>query len=307
MYCLTPLQPYTGPRLHAFTFPATTALFAVGDVHGQAHKLRELLEGFACVPTPGMERVLVFTGDLPDRGPDTLGTFAMAAQARGTYGFDRVVYLPGNHELMMLAALAHLCAGGSPKDGVAWAWLMNGGAEALAEAHAGWADHPQAAAEAFVQALPLWEGHPLLDALRAAPSHLRVGDVLCVHAGVQPKRPLADTLDLPATAHLDPTISDRHWAWVRRPFLEWPFGWTPDGRPRKGDATPGVLVVHGHTAPAEVARAWVDSPERLLKGLSRVHTLARLNLDGGAARGMLVAGAVFTAGGWQMAAADGHG
>lgn len=307
MQCLTPLAPYQGPRLHAFTFPTDTAVFAVGDVHGQRHKLEELLDTLADVRTPNMRRVLVFLGDLVDRGPDSLGTLALAARAGHDYGFDHTVLLPGNHELLMRDALAHLVAGGPLHHPTAANWLHNGGAMTLSETGVDWAQHPQQAAQALLDALPTWNGLDFCTALDQAPSHLRVGDALFVHAGVDPKRPLHDTLDLPASAHLEDGVHHRHWAWTRQPFLNWPFGWAEAGRLPKTDThTPGLLVVHGHTAPAKVGSHWLNSPERLAKGLARVSSLARLNLDAGAAAACLVAGAVLTHDGWRLAAADGH-
>lgn len=307
MDCLTAIQPYAGPRLDAFRFPTDTAVFAVGDVHGQRHKLRELLGTIAAVRTPGQRRVLVFLGDLPDRGPDTLGTLEEASTAADTFGFDEALHLPGNHELMMLDALEHLMAGGDPAHPRVQNWLRNGGVAALLEAYPG-LDHTNlhAAATAFVARLPLWNGTPWMAMLRAAPSHLRVGDAVFVHAGITPKAPLATALGFPQTQHLDAKVGDHHWAWVRRPFLEWPFGFTEEGRLTHKDATtPGVLVVHGHSYPTGVNGTWLNSADRLLRGLARVQQSARLNLDGGAAAGHMVAGAVLTHQGWHLAAADG--
>ncbi len=65
----------------------------------------------------------------------------------------------------------------------------------------------------------------------------RSGEVLFVHAGVDPKlnsKLYFRSLDTPLAA-LD---EDRHWAWVRRPFL--------DNRPGPGGFS-GFFVVHGHT------------------------------------------------------------
>lgn len=311
MFTLTDTFPVAGPRLDAFAFPADEAVFAVGDVHGHKRKLAELLDGMADVRTPGKRRHLVFLGDLVDRGPDSLGTLHLAAAAGREYGFDAVTYLPGNHELMMLDALAWMAnpmhAGVVPRlDRVPALgnWLANGGMAVMEEAspdwgHGNWAsDHA-----ALVARLPLWDGVPLLRHLANGPTHLRVGDSLLVHAGVAPKRPLADTLDLLRRDHTG-AHGDRHWAWVRRPFLEWPFGWAKDGVGTKGDGKPGVLVLHGHTAPAGVRTAWLEDPARLRMGFDKLHS-ARLCLDGGAANNLMVAGALLTDAGVRLAAADG--
>jgi serine/threonine protein phosphatase 1 len=312
MFTLTDTVPVTGPRLDAFAFPADTAVFAVGDVHGHKRKLAELLDGLADVRTPGKRRHLVFLGDLLDRGPDSVGTFHLAATAGREYGFDDVTYLPGNHELMLLDAMDWMAnplrAGAKPvlnAEPKLGNWLVNGGMAVLEEVKPTWgAGDWMGDRDALVEALPLWNGVPLLDHLRTCATHLRVGDAVFVHAGVAPKRPLADTLDLDRASHLDSKVGDRHWAWVRKPFLEWPFGWTEDGRCAKGDGKPGKLVVHGHTAPAGVRTGWLDDPELLLRNFGKFHS-ARLCLDGGAAQNLLVAGALLTDAGVRLAAADG--
>lgn len=299
-----------GPRLDAFAFPDDLALFVVGDVHGRSRALAELLDGLASLPTHGKQRVLVFLGDMVDRGADSLGALRVAATSGRAYGFDDVHCLPGNHELMMLDALAWMREpkhqGTTPvlrhTPGLG-DWLLNGGDATLAEAVPGWGSGDWAGdAAAFAAALPLWDGVPLLDHLATGPTFLRFGDALLVHAGVAPKRPLADTLVLHRDLHLHPKVSDRHWAWVRKPFLAWPFGWPQEGVGAKGDGTPGVLVFHGHTTVAGATTAWMADRARLTAGLDKLHS-ARVCLEGGS----MVLGALLTSDGLQLAATDGLG
>jgi hypothetical protein len=85
-------------------------IFAVGDVHGDRERLVRLLTGAGVVRGAGPEwsagaSVLVFTGDMIDKGPDSLGVIALlrglGRQAAAAGG--RVVVLMGNHEAEFLA------------------------------------------------------------------------------------------------------------------------------------------------------------------------------------------------------------
>ncbi len=74
--------------------------------------------------------------------------------------------------------------------------------------------------------------------LESSQASWRSGDVLFVHAGVNPEVELEAFLAAPWNTPLVKLDEDRHWAWVRRPFLE--------HRPGKGGFG-GFFVVHGHT------------------------------------------------------------
>ena len=118
-------------------------------------------------------------------------------------------------------------------------------------------DAPRNAARASLPArVRAW-----LESLRAS---WRSGEVLFVHAGVNPQVELEAFLAVPWNIPLDKLDEDRHWAWVRWPFLE--------HRPGKGGFS-GLFVVHGHTptTPAAIPRTRTRS-----RGF-------RLNLDAGSA------------------------
>ena len=74
-----------------------------------------------------------------------------------------------------------------------------------------------------------------LNSLRAS---WRSGDLLFVHAGVNPHFDLEEFLAVPWNMPLASLDEERHWAWVRWPFLNHRPG--PEG-------FSGVFVVHGHT------------------------------------------------------------
>ena len=89
-------------------------------------------------------------------------------------------------------------------------------------------------------------------------------DVLFVHAGVNPQVELEAFLAVPWNTPLAKLDEDRHWAWVRWPFLEHRPG--PEG-------FSGFFVVHGHT------------PNDARRDASHADQIAgfRLNLDAGSA------------------------
>ncbi len=90
---------------------------AIGDVHGCLDHLDALLAAVA--PTP--DDVLVFLGDLVDRGPDSRGVLDRVLELRQRLN---VVCVRGNHEEMMVAA-RH---GGRDERRM---WLSVGGAQCL--------------------------------------------------------------------------------------------------------------------------------------------------------------------------------
>ena len=72
--------------------------FVIGDVHGRAAQLRNLL---AMLPRDASSDTLIFLGDLIDRGPDAPGCVSEIIELqRGNPG--RVLCLRGNHEQMLL-------------------------------------------------------------------------------------------------------------------------------------------------------------------------------------------------------------
>ena len=102
--------------------PPGRRVYAVGDVHGCADRLGALHEAIReDLARRPCQAELVHLGDYIDRGPDSAGVIALL---RGLVipGVP-VVNLMGNHEAMLLAALA-----GQP--GAAAHWLDNGGAAA---------------------------------------------------------------------------------------------------------------------------------------------------------------------------------
>ena len=80
---------------------------AVGDLHGDLDAFRTLLTAAKVLDGDswcGGRTVLVQTGDVVDRGPDSVATYEFLAdlQVRASKGHGQVVRLVGNHEVMLL-------------------------------------------------------------------------------------------------------------------------------------------------------------------------------------------------------------
>lgn len=233
-------------------------IFAIGDIHGRSDLLAALLDEAAREPRLRDKRAIVFLGDLVDRGPDSLGAIDLAAAAKARVGADEAIGLMGNHEAMMRLALDPETPWEEAIDALD-AWIANGGDRTLAEFVK--ADPPPADLDDLLAAARASLPPRVRDWLESLRASWRSGDVLFVHAGVNPEVELEAFLAIPWNTPLAKLDEDRHWAWVRWPFLE--------HRPRKGFT--GCFVVHGHT------------PNDARRDPSHLDQIAqfRLNLDAG--------------------------
>jgi serine/threonine protein phosphatase 1 len=192
-------------------------VYAVGDVHGCADQLFDLHSQIArhLAENPCPEPLLLHLGDYVDRGPDSARVVARLCLGSPLRGVP-VVNLMGNHEWMMLRALAL----GDRHD--AEHWLGNGGDTSLES----WGVAPNTPRRDWPAQFPL-EHLAFLRDLK--PYHLLDG-YLFVHAGVRPEVPLAE----------------QHWhdlLWIRGGFLNWNGPLLPEA--------PALVAVHGHTPTAE--------------------------------------------------------
>lgn len=94
------------------------SIFAVGDIHGCAGKLRKMM---AKIPINFRRDTLVFLGDYIDRGEDSYGVVEFLIRLRKKHP-DALVFLKGNHEEML-----ELYLSGSERN----LFLVNGGARTL--------------------------------------------------------------------------------------------------------------------------------------------------------------------------------
>jgi serine/threonine protein phosphatase 1 len=197
---------------------AGSMLYAVGDIHGEAELLDELL---ARIPHRPGDR-FVFVGDYVDRGPDSRGVVdRLIRLARER----ECVFLLGNHESMFLDFLGWR----APEYFAGDAFLMNGGDRTLASY--GYFDVPQPGQDRF--RLP--KDHE--DFYRGLRLHHLDGDYLFVHAGVG--RALLDESDVRYAlrrAHPEDLLWDR--AGIDLPHAL------------------GVTIVYGHTPSADFEVRW---------------------------------------------------
>ena len=219
--------------------------YIVGDVHGRLDLLEQLLGLIEedVERKPVRKSLLVFLGDLIDRGPDSRGV----VERLRTYRHDRLkpYFLAGNHEEVLLRLLAG-------ERGILSSWLKYGGAECLQS----YGLEPAALRD-------LGERAALDQVKRVIPAEharfvsgfadtLSFGDYLFVHAGIRPR------VDLSLQSQSD-------LRWIRSPFLE-------------DDSDHGQVVVHGHTISPVVD----ERPNRIGidTGAYRTGVLTALVLEG---------------------------
>lgn len=247
------------------TFPHSTVteghVFAVGDVHGCADLLASLLDHLAVqTHAEGLTRTVVFLGDLIDRGPGSVRSLHLALGCDER--FDRTVILPGNHEAALLKAFD------PADDGTAFGlWLDIGGGAVVEEIGAQRLPVP-AQRQAVREALPVG----IDEQLRASPGHVCDGDLLFVHAGIDPH---SDWTTFLAQELLDETPGLEHWSTIRELFLSWRGGWDGGGAPGP------TLVVHGHSP---VTKSPFTRLDRILAQADLSGSHARINLDLGSTR-----------------------
>jgi serine/threonine protein phosphatase 1 len=219
--------------------------YVIGDVHGRLDLLEQLLSDIERdrIERPARKTLLVFLGDLIDRGPhsadvvERLRTFSQ----KGV----RTVFLLGNHEEVLLRILD-----GDSSLITSWRWF--GGAECLrsygADASRIAKLNEEAAVEAVRRAIP--PEH--VEFLKGFVDSCQFGDYLFVHAGIRPGVTIEEQLQ-----------SDLRW--IREPFL-------------LDDSDHGCVVVHGHTISEEIE----ERPNRIGidTGAYRTGVLTALAIEG---------------------------
>ena len=192
-------------------------VFAIGDIHGRADLLRALLDEAAREPRRRARRVLVFLGDLVDRGADSLGAVDLAIAAREQIGAQESIGLMGNHEAMMRLALDVSAPWDVALDALA-NWLRNGGAATVRQFQD--FEVTPGGAEELLTVIRVAVPERVRSWLASLRSHWLSQGVLFVHAGVNPHIDLEAFLAAPWNTPLAELDEDAHWAWVRWPFLE---------------------------------------------------------------------------------------
>lgn len=243
--------------------------FAIGDVHGMDAHLAALQATIrTAAKEAGPERChLTYLGDLTDRGPDSRRCLALAAQDAEAHGVGGITRLLGNHEQYLRLFLER-----GERDAFEL-WRKAGADETFASFGVPFEDEYHGFRERLIAAV----GQEAIALLRTMVSHRRAGNLLFVHAGIDPS---ADV-----EAFLSDPWETADWAWIRWPFLQ------NDQDTFQG----GLIVVHGHTPEPGVVK-WQEreasTSHRLMYG--------RLNLDGGSYNTRIVAAAQIEAGRYRI-------
>jgi serine/threonine protein phosphatase 1 len=194
------------------SLPDGVRVYAVGDVHGRADLLRDLLQNIELdvALNPVQRPVVIFLGDYIDRGPASREVIELLIELEK--GLE-VILLRGNHEAFALDFLQ------DPH--VLDSWRNYGALETLLSYGVTPSVHLSSQktvelAHAFAATLP--ESHRrFLSKLKTSYS---CGDFFFVHAGIRPGIPFDKQ-------------REKDLLWIRREFLE-------------SDVDFGKVVVHGH-------------------------------------------------------------
>jgi serine/threonine protein phosphatase 1 len=193
--------------------PKGTRIYAIGDVHGRADLLSELLERIDAdlESRPVHQHVHVFLGDYIDRGPQSREVLDLIIARRRHH---HAICLKGNHETLITKFLEQPSALSN--------WRHLGGFNTLLSYGITPSVNPSVAeqeecAAALNQNLP--ESHRAF--LESLALSYECGDFFFVHAGVRPGVPLNRQLE-------------RDLLWIREDFLI-------------HEADFDKMIVHGHT------------------------------------------------------------
>jgi len=162
--------------------------FVIGDIHGCERELRYLIDG---LPLAQGDR-LVFLGDYIDRGPDSCGVVSYLVELPKQLSSIEFIFLKGNHEDMFLSFLG---ISGAHAD----MFLINGGKPTVAS-YGVETDKPSAA-----QVLSVLPTEHLTFYKNLRPYYL-MEPFLCVHAGIDPEKALAEQ-------------TEEELLWIRNKFI----------------------------------------------------------------------------------------
>ena len=207
------MQPVSAAssRTVSASAPADTRIYAIGDIHGRADLVSEVMARIDddIRRRPIRHTVEVYLGDYVDRGPHSSTVLDLLAVRLVA---NRAVCLRGNHEAVMEGFLQDAA--------ILPYWLQLGGTETLASYGVELCGENETALNVhrrFVDAFP--RAHELF--MQCLRHQFICGDFLFVHAGIRPDIPIErqDINDL---------------IWIRDEFLD---------STQKHER----LVVHGHT------------------------------------------------------------
>jgi len=219
--------------------------YVIGDVHGRLDLLEDLLAKIHAEMQhrPSRKTLLVFVGDLIDRGPSSSEVIERLRTYRRP-GIQPVLLL-GNHEEVLLRIV-----GGD--ESLIASWLQFGGLQCLESYGVDVSKLRGRSAQQVIEIARAAIPANHVEFLESFIDSCRFGDYLFVHAGIRP----GVELELQSQADM---------RWIREPFLF-------------DDTDHGFIVVHGHTISEEVE----DRPNRIGidTGAYRTGILTALAIEG---------------------------
>ena len=202
-----------------YEVPVGRRVYAIGDIHGRADLLEALLAAIDAdaAQRPPADTLLVFLGDLVDRGPDSCPVVERLMRIRDADAPVR--FLMGNHEEVFLRAIAG--------DLKALRFLIKiGGRATILSYGISTQDYASLDFEALSERLRALVPPAHVEFLSSFEEWIEIGDYLFVHAGIRPG------IDLAAQKSSD-------LRWIRDDFLD-----------SRDDF--GKLVIHGHSITEEI-------------------------------------------------------
>lgn len=195
--------------------PDGVRVYAIGDIHGRNDLLQALLAQIDIddAQRGPAETVIVFLGDLMDRGADSAGVIETAMALRDSRRNAR--FLMGNHEEVFVRA----CRKKDPK--VTRFFLRIGGEETVLSYPITRAEYMTLDMEQLSARLATLVPEAHLEFIESFEDQIVIGDYAFVHAGIRPGVPLSEQ-----------KVSDLRW--IREEFVE-----------QRGDLE--KVVVYGHT------------------------------------------------------------
>jgi serine/threonine protein phosphatase 1 len=193
--------------------------YVVGDIHGRLDLLDALLDKVHqdLDRRPARKTLLVFVGDLIDRGPQS----AQVVERLRTYSRRgvRPIFLLGNHEEVLLRILAG-------DESLIDSWVKFGGLQCLESYGVDASVLRSRAGAELLEVVQRAVSKDHVTFLESFVDSCRFGDYLFVHAGIRP----GVEIDQQRQSDL---------RWIRDPFL-------------LDETDHGFVVVHGHTIRSEV-------------------------------------------------------
>jgi len=219
--------------------------YVVGDIHGRLDLLEDLLAKIHAEleHRPAASTLLVFVGDLIDRGPSS----AQVIERLRTYNHAGIqpIFLLGNHEEILLRIL-------DGESSLITKWQLFGGSECLQSYGLNPAELARLGEDDVLEIIRAAIPREHVEFLEGFVDSYRFGDYLFVHAGIRPG------IELDEQSQFD-------LRWIREPFL-------------LDESDHGVVVVHGHTISNKVE----ERPNRIGidTGAYRTDVLTALAIEG---------------------------